>query len=93
VTLDATGRLTFFEEKPKNPRGTLTAICLYYYPRVVLPMIEQYIKEGNNPDQPGRLVQWLYTRVPVFGYEIKGRWMDIGGHESYALANREFAAI
>ncbi len=27
-------------------------------------MIKTYIKEGNNPDQPGRLIQWLYPRVP-----------------------------
>src|ERR1043165_689571 len=64
ITLDADGRITFFEEKPKNPVSTLTGIALYYYPRHTLPLIRQYIAEGHNPDQPGRLVQWLYQRMP-----------------------------
>jgi glucose-1-phosphate thymidylyltransferase len=90
VVLDDKGRIVHFEEKPPQPKTTLSAMCLYYYPKDVLPMIHQYLGEGNNPDQPGRLVQWLHTRHEVYGYQIKGRWLDIGGHESYELANREF---
>ena len=64
IDIDENSRITFFEEKPKEPKSTLTGIALYYYPRSVLPLIHQYIDDGNNPDQPGRLVQWLYPRVP-----------------------------
>src|SRR3984885_8496925 len=66
ISTDSTGKITFFEEKPKNPTSTLTGIALYYYPKAVLPMIHQYIAEKNNPDQPGRLVQWMYQRTPVY---------------------------
>src|SRR5688572_17450632 len=62
ISIDGEGRITFFEEKPKVPQSTLTGIALYFYPRATLPLIRQYVAEGNNPDQPGRLVQWLYTR-------------------------------
>jgi len=55
ITVDPAGRITYFEEKPKNPVSTLTGIALYYYPKHTLPLIRQYIAEGNNPDQPGRL--------------------------------------
>ena len=44
--LDGEGRITFFEEKPKNPSSTLTGIALYYYPRAVLPLLKQYVVEG-----------------------------------------------
>ena len=27
--------------------------------------LHTYIAAGNNPDQPGRFIQWLYTRQPV----------------------------
>jgi glucose-1-phosphate thymidylyltransferase len=91
ITLDADGRITFFEEKPKNPTSTLTGIALYYYPKSTLPLIQQYIAEGNNPDQPGRLVQWLYTRVPVYTWKVPGIWFDIGSKESLEEANRLFA--
>jgi glucose-1-phosphate thymidylyltransferase len=86
IRLDDAGKIVHFEEKPKDPQGTLTAIALYHYPRWALPLIKQYIAEGNNPDQPGRLVQWLYPRVPCYAYTIPGEWIDIGSKESYEAA-------
>ena len=63
IEIDGEGRITYFEEKPAAATSTLTGIALYFYPRHVLPLIAQYIAEGNNPDQPGRLIQWLYPRT------------------------------
>jgi glucose-1-phosphate thymidylyltransferase len=91
INLDGDGRITFFEEKPKNPTSTLTGIALYFYPKATLPLIKQYIAEGNNPDQPGRLVQWLYQRLPVYTWKVPGLWYDIGSKESLEEANRIFA--
>jgi glucose-1-phosphate thymidylyltransferase len=91
ITLDGDGRITFFEEKPKNPASTLTGIALYYYPKSTLPLIEQYVAEGNNPDQPGRLIQWLYPRVPVYTWRVPCLWYDIGSKETLEEANRIFA--
>src|SRR5215469_15218159 len=92
ITLAPDGHITFFEEKPKNPTNTLSAIALYYYPRATLPLIKQYVAEGNNPDQPGRLIQWLYPRVPVYTWTVPGLWYDIGSKETLEEANRIFAA-
>jgi glucose-1-phosphate thymidylyltransferase len=93
ITLDAAGRITFFEEKPKQPTSTLTGIALYYYPRAVLPLIQRYVAEGNNPDQPGRLVQWLYKRTPVYTWRVPGIWFDIGSKESLEQADQTFAQL
>jgi glucose-1-phosphate thymidylyltransferase len=93
ITMDERGRITFFEEKPKNPTSSITGIALYYYPRAALPMIRQYVAEGNNPDQPGRLIQWLYTRVPVYTWRVPGLWYDIGSKENLDEANRVFSAF
>jgi glucose-1-phosphate thymidylyltransferase len=91
VDLDGEGRIVRFEEKPKQPASTLIGIALYYYPKNVVPMIKQYITEGNNPDQPGRLVQWLYPRAPVYTWTVPGLWYDIGSKETLEEANRIFA--
>jgi glucose-1-phosphate thymidylyltransferase len=91
ITMDGEGRITFFEEKPRNPTSTVTGIALYYYPKATVPMIDQYVSEGNNPDQPGRFVQWLYTRVPVYTWKVPGLWFDIGAKETLEEANRIFA--
>jgi glucose-1-phosphate thymidylyltransferase len=93
ISMDAEGRITFFEEKPKNPTSTMTGIALYFYPRAVLPLIEQYIVEGNNPDQPGLLIQWLYLRTPVYTWRLPGLWLDIGSKETLEKANRIFADL
>src|SRR6185503_11690366 len=93
ISTDAAGRITFFEEKPKTPTSTLTGIALYYYPKSTLPLIRQYIADGNNPDQPGRLVQWLYPRIPVYTWTVPGLWFDIGSKETLEEANQIFAKL
>jgi glucose-1-phosphate thymidylyltransferase len=91
IEIDEEGRIAFFEEKPEQPRSTLTGIALYFYPRTTLPLVAQYLSEGGNPDQPGRLVQWLYPRLPVYTWRVPGRWYDIGSHETLVEADRAFS--
>jgi glucose-1-phosphate thymidylyltransferase len=93
ISTDTSGRITKFEEKPPQPASTRIGIALYYYPKSVLPLIRQYIAEGNNPDQPGRLVQWLYPRVPFHTWEVTGLWYDIGSKETLEEANRIFSRL
>ncbi len=91
VTVDTKGVITNFEEKPEKPKSTLAAVALYYYSREVLPLFATYLATGNNPDQPGLFLQWLYTRKPVNTFEIKGRWLDIGSKETLENADKIFA--
>jgi glucose-1-phosphate thymidylyltransferase len=93
IEVDADGRILFFEEKPAQPKSTLTGIALYYYPRQTLPAIDQYIAEGNNPDQPGRLVQWMYQRVPFYTWRVPGLWFDVGSIETLEEANHVFSEL
>jgi len=51
------------------------------------------VAEGNNPDQPGRLVQWLYPRTPFYTWRVPGIWFDIGSRESLEQANTIFAKL
>jgi glucose-1-phosphate thymidylyltransferase len=90
IEVDADGRITFFEEKPAEPKSTLTGIALYYYPKSALPLIRRYVEEGNNPDQPGRLVQWMYQRTPFYTWRVPGIWYDVGSKETLEEANRIF---
>jgi glucose-1-phosphate thymidylyltransferase len=87
ISTDSAGKITFF----KQPVTTLTGIALYYYPKSTVSLIKQYIAEGNNPDQPGRLVQWLYPRTAVYTWRVPGLWYDIGSKETLEEANKIFA--
>ena len=93
ITVDSHGLITHFEEKPEKPQSTLAAIALYYYSREVLALFTTYIAAGNNPDQPGRFVQWLYTRKPVKTFQITGKWLDIGSKETLEEASKIFAKL
>jgi glucose-1-phosphate thymidylyltransferase len=88
VEVDPVGRVLFMEEKPEHARTTLAAVALYFYPRHVLPLVKQYLAEGNNPDQPGRLPSWLYERTPVYAWRFPGDWYDIGSKEQLEEADR-----
>src|SRR5436305_5768 len=92
VTIDADGIITHFEEKPKEPKSSLAAIALYFYSKDVLPLFTTYIAAGNNPDQPGLFLQWLYPRKPVNTFQITGQWLDIGSKETLEEANTLFAS-
>jgi len=91
ITIDSAGIITKFEEKPPAPKTTLTGIALYYFSRAVVPLFRTYLAAGNNPDQPGRFIQWLYTRKPVKTHQIRGTWFDIGSKETLEEANEIFA--
>ena len=90
IVVDDEGRITFFEEKPERPSSTLAGIALYFYPRGVLPEIRRYLAEGKNADQPGRLVEWLYVRVPFYTWRVLGTWYDIGSEQTLREADRAF---
>jgi glucose-1-phosphate thymidylyltransferase len=83
-------RVVGFEEKPSEPRSTLVATACYLYHRNHVPLVDRYLSEGNPPDQPGRLVAWLYPREPVYGYRFAGDWFDIGNPEQLLEADNHW---
>src|SRR3989338_29617 len=91
VSVDDSGRVTFFEEKPLNPKSTLVSTALYYYPKEVVPLVKKYLDEGGSPDQPGRFVEWLYKKKPVYTWRFK-KWYDIGTKETLAAAEEYFSS-
>jgi glucose-1-phosphate thymidylyltransferase len=93
VTIDDDGTITHFEEKPDKPQSTLAALGVYYYSPAVVSLVTTYLAAGNNPDQPGRFVQWLYQRKPVKTFQIKGQWLDIGSKETLQEADAIFSKL
>jgi glucose-1-phosphate thymidylyltransferase len=93
IKTNNSGRITSFIEKPKNPTSLLYSAPCYIYPKSILPLFSQYIQEGQNPDAPGMFIEWLYKKIPVYGYDkIKHRF-DIGNLETYQDAIKKFPTI
>ena len=81
VELDG-DRVVDFQEKPEDPNSTLVSIACYAFPADAL-VLDEYLADDNNPDEPGRFVQWLRGQRDVYAYTFDGAWFDIGTPESY----------
>lgn len=90
VKIDKENKVISFEEKPQNPQTTLAAMCLYYFPKVSLKLIEQYLAQTKNADRAGDYIRWLQGKIGVFGFKFTGQWYDIGSIESYHEAQKKF---
>ncbi len=87
VDLTEGDRVAAFTEKPANPTSDLVGIATYIYHRRHVPLVRQYLEEGNPPDAPGNFIAWLHRREPVYGYAFSGEWLDIGSHEQLLAAD------
>lgn len=92
VSLDEQQRVTSFVEKPEHPTTNTVGIATYIYHREHVSLIDQYLADGNSPDQPGKYIAWLHQRVPVYGYRFAGEWLDIGNHQQLLYADNQLRA-
>lgn len=90
VKLEEGGKVTEFVEKPAEPQSNYGALPFYIYRKSTVPMIDKYLKDGNNPDAPGYFVGWLVDRADVYAYQFDVMAIDIGTPESYYEAQKLF---
>lgn len=90
VALNQKKRITKFQEKPKDPFSTLAASCVYFFPQEALDLLETFIKQHSHIDAAGTYIEWLVGKTHVFGYVLKGKWVDIGSTESLKIAEQGF---
>jgi len=92
VALAEDGRVTEFVEKPVDPPSTLAATATYLYHRDHAALIREYLASAESADQPGRLVAWLHTREPVYGWVFEEPWFDVGDREQLLEADNHVRA-
>ncbi len=90
LEMDATGKITGMEEKPQHPRSSLIGMGIYFFPRNMLRTVAEYLGQKEAQDAPGYYLQWLYRRVPIFGFLFKGLWYDIGDLKALEEARKLF---
>lgn len=90
VRLDAKFKVIDFTEKPKNPKSTLVAMCLYYFSKEKLELIKEYLNfKKTKSDATGFYIDWLTKKESVFGFMFEGRWYDIGDPKIYKEAEKD----
>ncbi len=88
--LDENNHVLDLVEKPQQPKTNIAVFATYFYKQETVPMISQYLAEGNPPDAPGNFPAWLYQRKPVRVYLFDGDCIDIGTPESYDAVKDTF---
>jgi glucose-1-phosphate thymidylyltransferase len=91
VTLDEAGRVLEFVEKPLYPKTTLVGACVYAFPEGIGARLKEYLELGLPTDEPGRFIEWLHKREPVYGCMLQDYLWDIGTLESYRAADEFFS--
>ena len=90
VKAEPGGRVLQFYEKPADPPTTFASCGIYWLPRETRPLLDKYLADGNNPDQPGHYMRWLAETTQLYQQNLGGLWFDIGDLESYHKANEVF---
>jgi NDP-sugar pyrophosphorylase family protein len=90
VKIDAQKKITGFAEKPKNPFSTLAATCIYFFPKESLGFLDTFLSLETNTDASGKYIGWLAQQTKVYGYTLKGNWLDIGQKDSLSQAEKKY---
>lgn len=88
--IDKDNKIVHFEEKPVLPKSNVIGFAMYIYTKDTVRMFKNYLEEGNNSDQPGRFLGWLYENKDVHAYIYEGEFYDIGTIESLNEVREKF---
>ena len=83
ITIDGDGRITTYEEKPREPKGQLAVPPFYYYRAEDIGRIAEALEDGCGYDAPGSFAAWLSSKVPMHAWRMNGTRHDIGDMKSY----------
>jgi glucose-1-phosphate adenylyltransferase len=84
LALDETGRVTEWQEKPKQPKSDLASMGVYVFSKRAL---RKWLSE-DRPDFGRDVVPaMLDGGARVYGYHFDGYWQDVGTIQSFWEAN------
>ena len=83
ITIDGDGRITTYEEKPREPKGQLAVPPFYYYRAEDIGRIAEALEDGCGYDAPGSFAAWLSSKVTMHAWKMSGKRHDIGDITSY----------
>ena len=91
---DEKRKIIDFEEKPKNPRSNLASMGIYIFSWKTLK--EALIQNTDIPnlDFGMHVIPYVHKQgLPLYAYEFRGYWKDVGTLASYWEANMELIDI
>lgn len=90
VDIGESGKVLGFKEKAEEPYP-YSVPAFYIFKESTLPLIQNYLNEGHNPDAPGHFIPYLIKQKPVHAYIFEGYRYDIGTLDSYKQVQQKFS--
>ncbi len=88
ATVDSSGKITRFDEKPASSRSRLASMGIYIFDRAFLVHTLERLKRFHDDLDFGKhVLPDLVSRGKVSAFAHGGYWLDIGTLESYYRAN------
>lgn len=88
VKLGDDNRVIEIVEKPREPSTSTVGTCIYILPEWCKVKLGEYLRQGGDPDSPGRFMGWLSKETSVYGFKLGGIWIDIGSIKGLKIAQR-----
>lgn len=88
-------RVTSFEEKPRQPKGTLASMGIYVFSRDALErVLREDAQDGNSSHDFGHNVipKMIDNNYRVFAFPYGGYWVDVGTIQAYWEAHVDLLA-
>lgn len=83
VELDENHKVLGMEEKPAEPKSNIGLFAFYVFNPTIKEDLNQYFKEGNNPDALGYFIKYLSAKQDVYCAITKEKCFDIGTIDMY----------
>lgn len=94
VVTDENGRITEFQEKPKEPKSNLASMGIYIFTWEALKESLLALSEQSNCDFGKHIIPYCHEKgEKLVAYEYNGYWKDVGTLGSYWEANMELIDI
>lgn len=90
VSVDGSKKIIHFEEKPANPKSTLSSTGIYVYPMKTIGKLMEFVEKHGKKDKAGDFLEWLHKEEEVYCHLTKDKWFDIGTMDQLEKACREF---
>src|SRR4030042_639446 len=79
--VDGQGRIKGWEEKPKEPKGTLASLGIYIFRR---PYLLKVLQDPKPMDFGRDLIPSVIKKDRVFAYPFSGYWRGVGTLSFYS---------
>jgi glucose-1-phosphate adenylyltransferase len=92
VQTDANYRVMSFEEKPKNPKGTLASMGIYVFNYdTLVKVLNEDAKDPDSSHDFGKDIfpKMLANNYRVFAFPYADYWVDVGTIQSYWEAHMD----